>query len=169
MSPALESFRAKLALERAKLLDAAAAFSPTAQLEPLPGGWSPRDLLAHVATSEALNVRFARLILSQEQPVQLEAVAADYPDYTGPFDLDRFNAYMTARHRKWTMEEVRRELDATRAATLAWLETLSAADLDRAGRHAVWGEQTVRTMLKILILHDKMHAADLRAGSAVAE
>ena len=43
------------------------------------------------------------------------------------------------------------------------LEERRGAELapERRGQHAVWGEQTVRTMLRILALHDKMHTQDV--------
>ncbi len=151
----------KLALERGKLLDAVNALSLTERAEPLLDGWAVNDLLAHLAHSEAVNVKFAKLMLARDMPVQLQEVAADFPDYTGPFELDRFNAYMTDKLRARGFDKIVQELNDTRAATLAWMDTLTTEQLERRGVHAAWGDQTVRGMLKILMLHDKMHTQDI--------
>ncbi len=159
--PEIESLKNKLTLERAKILEAVAAWSPDELEQPFLDGWSARDLLAHVAHAEAVNVKFAKLMLTHDRPAQLQAVAADYPDYVGPFELDRFNAYMTEKLRARSLDAVMRTLNETRTATLAWMDILTPEQLERKGIHAAWGEQNVRGMLKILILHDKMHAHDL--------
>ncbi|MBI4670375.1 MAG: DinB family protein [Chloroflexi bacterium] len=165
----IESLKNKLALERAKMTDAIAAW-PRQELErPFLDGWSVKDLVAHVANSEALNVKFAKLMLECDEPVQVQAVAADYPDYTGPFELDRFNAYMTDKLRGRSFDVVVQTLRETRDATLAWMDTLTPEQLERKGTHAAWGEQSVRAMLKVLVLHDKMHTRDIIKGPSPRE
>jgi uncharacterized damage-inducible protein DinB len=159
----------KLVLEREKLLAVLKTFSDAEMLQPVEEGWSVKDIVAHIAASEQLNVHFARLMLEQDRPVQLRAVAFDYPDYEGEFDLDRFNAYMRNKQSVLSLEQVRESLAATRRATMAWLETLTAEQLERTGKHAVWGEQSVRSMCKILVLHDKMHAQELAKRSRRGE
>jgi uncharacterized damage-inducible protein DinB len=159
--PEIETLKHKLALERGKLLDAVNALSPAERAEPFLDGWSVNDLLAHVAHSEAVNVKFAKLMLANDKPVQVEAMATDFPDYVGDFALDRFNAYMTDKLRAHGPEHILQNLYETRAATLAWMEQLTSEQLERRGEHAAWGAQTVRGMLKILTLHDKMHTQDI--------
>lgn len=159
--PEIESLRNKLLLERGKLLDAVNALSLTERATPFLDGWSVNDLLAHLANAEALNVKFTKLMLAGDKPVQVQALASDFPDYTGPFELDRFNAYMSDKLRARAPAAIVQELIETRAATMEWIDTLSPEQLDFAGTHAAWGDQTVRAMLKILILHDKMHTQDI--------
>lgn len=161
LAPEIESLRSKLALERNKMLSALEPLTPAELLRADEGGWSVKDILAHVSNAERLNVKFARLMLETDNPVQLEAFAAEYPDYVGAFDLDRFNAFMFLKLRDKPPDEVLEELTAARAETLAWLETLTPQELDRVGEHAAWGEQTVRGVLKILGLHDKMHTQEI--------
>lgn len=159
--PEIQALENKLRLERGKLLDACKTLSPDKLLHAAPDGWAVKDILAHVADSEVLNVKFARLMLEMDMPRQIEAVRADYPDYVGAFDLNRFNAYMTVKLQSKSPDVVLQELDAARAATFAWLDTLTPADLDRKGEHAAWGQQTVRGMIKILMLHDKTHTQEI--------
>lgn len=160
-SSEIESLKNKLMLERGKMLQTIANAPPGALEKPSPDGWSVKEILAHVANSEGLNVRFAKLMLASDKPVQLEAVAAEYPDYTGPFELDRFNAYMNAKLRVRPLEQVLQTLMETRATTMTWLDTLTPEQLARSGTHAVWGEQSIRAMLKIVMLHDKMHTQEI--------
>ncbi|MBI5653567.1 MAG: DinB family protein [Chloroflexi bacterium] len=157
----------KLTSERAKLLEAFANLSRETLLKPFgDDGWSIKDLLAHVAMAEAVNVKFAKMMVTRETPVQLKELAADYPDFPGEFELDKFNAWMTERWRAQSLDEILSALDATRADTLAWLDTLTLAQLERAGAHAVWGDQSVRGMLRILVIHDKFHRGDIEKRSA---
>jgi hypothetical protein len=111
-------------------------------------------------------VKFAKLMLASDTPVQVQAVAADFPDYKGPFELDRFNAYMTDKLRARGFDNILRALTETRAETLVWMDTLTLEQLERRGVHAAWGDQTVRGMLKILMLHDKAHRQDIVSRNA---
>lgn len=158
----IETLHARLDARRAILLQALQPLGREAWLQPGPGGWSVKDILAHLAYAEAVNVKFARLMLSQDRPEQLVVLAQDYPDYVGPFTLDNFNAYMTAKWRAKSLEEIEAALLETRAETLAWLDSLTPEQLERGGQHAVWGDQTIRGIFKILAIHDKLHTQDIQ-------
>ena len=55
---------AKLNTERAKLLESFANVSREVMLRPFgDGGWSIKDVLAHVAMAESVNVKFARMMV----------------------------------------------------------------------------------------------------------
>ncbi len=152
----------KLGAERARLLESFAGLAPAVVLRPAgPGGWSIKDILAHVASSEEVNVKFARLMVAQDAPVQLAELKHEFPDFPGEFELDKFNAWMTERGRAQPWEEVAAALQRVRAETVAWLEALTPAQLERTGEHAVWGKQSVYGMLRILVIHDRFHRADI--------
>jgi uncharacterized damage-inducible protein DinB len=153
--------RAKLNAERAKLLESFANLAREALLRPYQSGWSIKDVLAHLAMAESVNAKFAKMMVAQESPLQLKEFAAEFPDFPAPFELDKFNAWMTERWRAKSLDEVIAALHETRADTLAWLETLSSAQLERRGEHAVWGDQSVRGMFRILVIHDKFHRGDI--------
>ncbi|MCI0477508.1 MAG: DinB family protein [Anaerolineales bacterium] len=154
--------KTKLETERAKLLDALTNVPRDAMLRPFgDGGWSIKDVLAHVAMAETVNVQFAKMMVAKEAPLQLREFAAAYPDFPGEFELDKFNAWMTERWRVKSLEEILAALKDARVETLAWLDTLSLAQLERPGEHAVWGKQSVRGMLRILVIHDKFHRGDI--------
>jgi len=111
--------------------------------------------------AESVNVKFAKMMLAKDLPQQLRELAADYPDFPGEFELDKFNGWMTERWRPKSLDEVLAALDASRADTLAWLETLSPAQLERSGEHAAWGQLSIKGIFRILVLHDKAHRADI--------
>ncbi|MDE3087811.1 MAG: DinB family protein [Chloroflexota bacterium] len=151
----------KLNVERAKLIASFENLPRETMLHPYEGGWSIKDVLAHLAMAESVNVRFARMMVVKDAPLQLREFAAEYPDFPGAFELDKFNAWMTERWRAKSLEQVLAAMAQTRGETLAWLETLSPAQLERSGEHAVWGTQSVRGMLRILVIHDKFHRGDI--------
>jgi len=154
--------KTRLNAERAKLLDAIVHVPRDVMLRPFGnGGWSSKDILAHVAMAEGVNVKFAKMMVAQDEPLQLREFAAAYPDFPGEFELDKFNAWMTERGRAQSLEEILVALNDARADTLAWLATLVPAQLERTGEHAVWGKQSVRGMLRILVIHDRFHRADI--------
>jgi uncharacterized damage-inducible protein DinB len=158
----VDEIKTKLETERAKLLAAIAAAPRETLLRPFgDGGWSIKDILAHVAMAETVNVEFAKMMLTKDEPLQLREFAAAYPDFPGAFELDKFNAWMTERWRAQSLEDILAALNAARANTLAWLATLTPAQLERTGEHAVWGKQSVRGMLRILVIHDKFHRGDI--------
>jgi uncharacterized damage-inducible protein DinB len=152
----------KLIAEREKLIAAFANLPREVVLKPFgDDGWSIKDLVAHVAASEAINVKLAMLMVAKNEPVQLAELASDFPDFPPPFDLDKFNAYTMNKWRAKSLEEIIVALEQTRAETLAWLDTLTPAQLERTGEHAVWGKQSVRAMMRILVIHDKAHRGDI--------
>ena len=152
----------KLTDERAKLFESFANLPRETLLRPFGGeGWSIKDLLAHVAMAEAVNVKFAKIMVSKDAPQQLKELAADYPELHGEFELDKFNAWMTERWRAKSLEQVVTALNEARADTLAWLDTLTQAQLERNGEHAAWGNLTVKGVFRILVIHDKFHRADI--------
>lgn len=168
--PALDdvtAIKTKLNVERSKLLESFANLPAETMHQSFgAGGWSIKDILAHCAFSEAVNIRFARIMLEKDSSVQVQELAADFPDYPGTFELDAFNAWMTRSWRVKSLGEIMMTLNTTRADTLAWLDTLTPGQLDRDGTHAVWGMQTVRGMFRILVVHDRVHRGDIEKRKA---
>lgn len=157
----ISAIKTRLSTERDKLLASLSNIPPATALRSFQGGWSIKDVLAHVAVAESVNVRFARMMIAKDSPVQVVEFALEYPDFPPPFELDRFNAWMTERWRETSFDQVLDTLRAERTQTLAWLDTLAPEQLDRSGEHAVWGTQTVRGMLRLLSIHDRFHRADV--------
>lgn len=160
--------KSKLDDERAKLLASFADVGREDMLRsPRGDSWSIKDILAHVAMAETVNVRFAQLMVETSEPDQLVEFGREYPEWTGEFELDRFNAWMTERERTSTLEEAVAGVHAARAQTLAWLETLGPEQLERKGKHIAWGDLTVRAMFRILAIHDRSHRGDIEKVKAL--
>lgn len=158
----IAGIKEKLTADRAKLLESFAELPRETMLRPFgEEGWSIKDLLAHLAMAESVNVKFAKMMVAKDSPLQLKEFAAEYPDFPGEFELDKFNAWMTERWRAKSLDEILGALDATRADTLAWLETLSPEQLERTGEHAAWGKLSVKGICRILVIHDKFHRGDI--------
>ena len=154
---------ARLNEERAKLLATVAGLSETEVTRPLPtseGGWSVKDILAHVAISEAANLAFAKRMVTEGNPVQI-------PPDKGPFDLDRWNNSQV-RRQQLTWAQVQADLAAAHQETLAFVAGLEEAQFDRRGVQAVFGEMTLGQLLKILYRHDRMHREEIEQGLAAA-
>ncbi len=161
VSDDVAGIKSKLNTERAKLLESFKGLSPEMMVRPFEGGWSIKDILGHIAMAEGVNTKFARLMTAKDAPAQLSELAGEYPDYPMPFELDKFNAWMTERWRTKSLIQIIDALHTTRAETLAWLDTLTQAQLEKIGEHAKWGNQSVRGMFKILVIHDKFHRGDI--------
>src|SRR5574341_1691811 len=71
----------KLVAERAKLLESFRGLQPEVMMRPFDGGGSIKDVLAHIAMAEGVNVKFAKLMSAKDSPAQLEELAGDYPDF----------------------------------------------------------------------------------------
>lgn len=160
------AIKEKLNVERAKLLESFKGLSPDVMTRPFEGGWCIKDVLGHIAMAEGVNTKFAKLMLAKESPAQLVELVDEYPDYPMPFTLDKFNAWMTERWSKKSLIEIIDALHSTRAETLAWLETLTLEQLERRGKHAVWEDQSIRGMFRILVIHDKFHRGDIEKRKA---
>jgi uncharacterized damage-inducible protein DinB len=154
----------KLIEERVRLLAAVADLSEAEATRPLPtseGGWSVKDVLAHVAVSEAANLAFARRMVAEDNPVQI-------PPDKGPFDLNRWNNSQVRRRQHLTWAQVQANLATAHQDTLAFVAGLEEAQLDRRGIQAVFGEMTLGQLLKILYRHDRMHREEIERGLAAA-
>jgi uncharacterized damage-inducible protein DinB len=158
----IAGIKMKLTDERAKLFESFANLPGEILLRPFgEDGWSIKDLLAHVAMAESVNVKFAKIMVSKDAPHQLKELAGDYPELHGEFELDKFNALMTERWRAKSFEQIVAALKEAREDTLSWLDTLTPVQLERNGEHAAWGNLTIKGVFRILVLHDKFHRADI--------
>ena len=125
----------------------AALTEAQALLRYAPGKWSPKQMLLHVVDAERIftyrALRFAR---------------GDAQELPG-FDENTFAAYSEADDR--SLADLLAEYQAVRAATLAFFGSLTAGQLDRAGRangHPV----SVRALLYMAAGHEAHHLRILR-------
>jgi hypothetical protein len=133
-----------------KFLQSAFGSLPGALLtwRPAPGEWCALEVLGHlIETEERGFAGRIRTILAEKRP-----------QFTG-WDPDA-----VARERRDAERdpaEVLDEFSRRRTASVALVETLAAADLDRGGDHPEVGFLTVRDLLHEWVHHDANHIRQL--------
>jgi hypothetical protein len=119
------------------------------------GGWTARQVVHHLADSEAnAFVRLRRLIAEDEPQI----IGYDEPEYARRLHYDRPIGT--------SLGVVR----AVRAASLELLESLTPAEWERRGTHSEAGAYSVDDWLGIYASHPHDHAGQVRAarGAGVA-
>jgi len=119
---------------------------------PEAGGWSIRQIVAHLADGEIVATMRVRQILAEENP-KLEA-----------FDQDAWAKNLDYARRKpsQSLETFRR----IRGENYELLKDLPEAAFERAGIHSERGLVTLRQLLELVAAHAESHAAQLRARRA---
>ena len=113
-----------------------------------PGQWSILEVVWHLADTEVV-YRY-RMRMSVAQP------GSAIPAY----DQDLWAAGL--RYNDGNLESVLKEIEALRAANLAWLADLSDEEMDRAGVHEERGTESVRRIVQLLAAHDLVHRNQIR-------
>jgi hypothetical protein len=114
------------------------------------GGWSARQVLHHIADSEAQS--YARLRRLIAEP--LGSVIQGYDEA----------AWAESEQLGYKVLPVTHSLDVFKAVRLASLDVLARlrdADLERYGEHSESGRYTLAMWLDIYIEHPRAHAAQL--------
>jgi hypothetical protein len=116
---------------------------------PASGEWTAREIVHHLADSEATAyVRLRRLIAEDRPAIQ----GYDEPEYARRLHYDRPIAASLA------------VLAAVRGASLELLESLAPAEWEREGTHSESGRYTVDDWLRIYAAHSHDHAAQVRTA-----
>jgi uncharacterized protein (TIGR03083 family) len=112
--------------------------------------WDVRGVLGHFVSAERAYVR-----------AMVDAVQGGegVPD---DFDIDRFNAGEVAaladRDPAWLIGQ----FEQARAETVAFVLSLSDANLDQEGRHPFLGVERLEKLLKLIYRHNMLHERDVR-------
>jgi uncharacterized damage-inducible protein DinB len=112
--------------------------------------WTARQLLIHMAEAE-------HGLFGQMRSI-VETGESTVPD---DFDVDRYNRRSVEKRAEMTVAEARESLERDRAAMLAWLDTLTDADLEKTGRHPVIGVIPIDMYVRVIARHQKDHTADI--------
>jgi hypothetical protein len=114
---------------------------------PLPGKWSAREIVQHLADSEMNSAIRLRRLLAEDRPV---IHAYDQDDY--------------ARRLKYNERDIAPALESlrsSRATTAQILAAMSEEDWKREGWHPESGSYTTETWLRIYAAHAHNHAAQI--------
>ena len=107
------------------------------------GGWSCRDVVAHLTHIEPLYLARLQRVLAEQSPT----INALLPDPAAHLDLPI--AQLTER------------FEHVRGVTLAWLHEISPGDWQRPALHATKGRTTLRNLVDDLVAHDIEHTSQL--------
>lgn len=116
-------------------------------LVPPSGEWTARQIVHHLADSEAMAYIRLRRLIAEDEPV---IGGYDEPEWARRLHYDRPIAPSLA------------VLGAVRAASLALLETLTSAEWARRGTHSDSGAYDVDMWLAIYSGHSHDHADQIR-------
>ncbi|CAN2184469.1 metal-dependent hydrolase [Candidatus Nanopelagicaceae bacterium] len=115
-------------------------------------GWSPRQVIHHVADSEAQSyARLRRLIVEPGTQIQ-------------GYDEGAWGEHSTLGYKELPIEISLNVFSAVRASSLEILKRLKPEQLNNAGVHSESGEYSINTWLATYIKHPSEHAEQLGAG-----
>jgi uncharacterized damage-inducible protein DinB len=141
--PELEELLEKLETQREQLIDALRLMAEEeASRRPSERAWSAKEQLLHLAT-------FERQWLEWSMAVRDRPGCEVGPPPPNP------EAYPEAKSR--SLGEILGDLASARRDTVAAIGGLSAEELQRKGKHLLFGEMNVLQMLRSLYRHDRMH------------
>ena len=116
------------------------------------GGWTARQIIHHVADSEAQSyARLRRLIAEPGTQIQ-------------GYDEGGWGENETLGYKVLPIENSIEVFKAVRASSLAIIKRLSVTQLENSGIHSESGQYTIKTWLETYIKHPVEHAEQIRLG-----
>ena len=115
-------------------------------------GWTPRQVVHHLADSEMTSAVRLRRLLAEDEPV------------IAGYDEEAFAR--TLRYEQRPVDAALRALEAARATTAELLDLLTEEDWMRRGTHTESGPYGVEEWLRTYAAHAHDHAAQIRAARA---
>jgi len=115
---------------------------------PLPGKWSAREIVQHLADSEMNSAVRMRKLLTEESP-----------------QIQGYDQEVYASALRYNERDIRPALDAlrgARATTGQLLDSMTEEDWAREGTHSESGRYTASDWLSIYAAHAHNHAAQIR-------
>jgi uncharacterized protein (TIGR03083 family) len=150
-----DTIRAELVEAQRTLIDALDQVGADDWLRSSPNeGWTVRDLLTHLTTSESGFVPTLRRMAAGEG-----GVPAD-------FDPNRWNAGQLRRRGDLPTDQLRAELESAHRDMLALLDSLDDSALDNRGHLSSGAEGSTEENFRLVAFHKRTHTADIRAAFA---
>jgi hypothetical protein len=114
------------------------------------GGWTVKQLLLHVATSESGQIKTA------------QAIVAGQPTVPDDFDLNRYNARQIEKNKEKQPPEILFSMAESRQKLLAFLEEVPKDALDKSGKHGRGDVITLEQLFLRIGEHEADHAEEMR-------
>jgi len=135
------------------LLDVLDRVGPEDWQRPSPNeGWTVRDLLVHLTTSESGFVPTLRRMCAGEGGVPVD------------FDPNRWNAGQLRRRADIATDHLRPELEAAHRDMLALLESVDERSLDHRGHMSSGVDGSAEDNFRLVASHKRSHTEDIRAA-----
>jgi uncharacterized protein (TIGR03083 family) len=115
-------------------------------------GWTVRDLLTHLTTSETGFV------------ATLRRMAAGQGGVPADFDPNRWNAGQLRRRGDVAPEDLRSELQRSHAEMLSLLDDLDEVALDQRGHMSSGVDGTTEDTFRLVASHKRGHTEDMRTA-----
>ena len=122
---------------------------------PIPGKWSAREIVHHLADSETVSGIRLRRLLTEDHPVIQGYDEAEYA--------------LRFRYNERDTQPALQAFHSARANTAQLLERMSDDDWKREGSHTESGRYTIEDWLRIYAAHAHNHAAQIRALCAALD
>jgi hypothetical protein len=117
------------------------------------GGWTVKQVLLHVATSESGQLAAGK------------AIAAGQPTVPDDFDLNRYNRRQIEKNQVRQPPEILYGMAESRQKVLAFLDDASAEDLDKRGKHGRGDVISLEQLFYRIGEHEAEHTAEIRQAS----
>ena len=112
--------------------------------------WGVHNIFAHLTEVEVSVPRLIRNIVAGGSGVPKD------------FDIDRYNKKHVDQLSRLSREDLLAEHPCRRQETIALVETLNEADFRKRGRHPFLGKSEILEMLRLMMLHSRIHERDVR-------
>lgn len=114
----------------------------------LPGKWSVRQVVQHLADSELVGAFRFRMVLAHDAPV------------LSGYDQDLWAERL--RYQDGDLETSLQEFTMLRTMNLRLIRQAAPADMERVMRHAERGDEPLSKMIKLYAGHDRVHLAQIQ-------
>ena len=118
------------------------------------GGWTPRQVIHHVADSEAQSYARLRRLLAEPAGVEIQG-----------YDEGLWARSPLLGYEELPVEHSLAIFKAVRQASLDVVRRMDESDLERAGTHSESGPYSVQTWVDTYVRHPSDHAAQLLEAS----
>lgn len=114
------------------------------------GGWTVKQALLHLATSEKGQINTGK------------AIAAGQPTVPDDFDLNRYNRRQIEKNKDKQPPEILFGMAESRQKLLAFLDEVSAEDLDKRGKHGRGDVISLEQLFYRIGDHEAEHTAEIK-------
>ena len=118
------------------------------------GGWTVKQVLLHLATSESGQIKSGK------------AIAAGQPTVPDDFDLNRYNSRQVEKNKDKQPPEILFGMAESRQKLLGFLDEVSAEDLDKRGKHGRGDVISLEQLFYRIGEHEAEHTAEIKRATS---